>query len=132
MQREKLFFSTIYLVLALFSSLASFPLLFASLPDAGMATKIGAAVFIALPLVALCLLWRLPFDNVYQLRRWSFLIWGALITLLGIGNMALPKSAASSYGNLVVLGFALIAMSVYVRRKELSRLAKAQTQNSVP
>ena len=130
MQREKLFFSTIYLVISLFASLASIPLLFVVIPDSRLAAQIGIGVFIAFPVVSLTLLWRTQFASVYLLRRVSFLLWGALITLLGIGNTALPKSAQSPYGNLIIFGLALIAMSMYVRRKELSRLAKAQSQDT--
>lgn len=129
MQREKLFFSTIYLVISLFASLASFPLLFIVIADAKLAAQIGVGVFIAFPVVSLTLLWQTQFASVYLLRHLSFLIWGVLITLLGIGNTALPKSAQSPYGNLIIFGLALIAMSMYVRRKELARLAKSQGQD---
>ena len=49
MQREKLFFSTIYLVISLFASLASIPLLFVVIPDPRLAAQIGIGVFIAYP-----------------------------------------------------------------------------------
>ncbi len=88
MQREKLFFSTIYLVISLFASLASFPLLFIVIADAKLAAQIGVGVFIAFPVVSLTLLWQTQFASVYLLRHLSFLIWGVLITLLGIGNTA--------------------------------------------
>lgn len=123
MQREKLFLSTIFLILCLLSSLASFPILFIVISDAKQAASIGAAIFFSLPIVSLALLWLAKTDNAYLLRRRSFLVWGILTGLLGIGNIVLPKKGGNDWGSLVAVGFALLAMTVYEKRKEAKRLA---------
>ncbi len=124
MQREKLFLSTIFLILCLLSSLASFPILFIVISDAKQAAGIGAALFFSLPIVSLALLWLAKTDNAYLLRRRSFLIWGIITGLLGIGNIVLPKSGGNDWGSLVAVGFALLAMTVYEKKKEEKRRAQ--------
>lgn len=124
MQREKLFLSTIFLILCLLSSLASFPILFIVISDAKQAASIGAALFFSLPIVSLALLWLAKTDNAYLLRRRSFLIWGIITGLLGIGNIVLPKSGGNDWGSLVAVGFALLAMTVYEKKKEEKRRAQ--------
>ena len=124
MQREKLFLSTIFLILCLLSSLASFPILFIVISDAKQAASIGAAIFFSLPIVSLALLWLAKTDNAYLLRRRSFLIWGIITGLLGIGNIVLPKSGGNDWGSLVAVGFALLAMTVYEKKKEEKRRAQ--------
>lgn len=124
MQREKLFLSIIYLVLCLFSSLASIPLLVTVISDFHLATTIGAVIFLVLPVISLLILWRATTQNPYALRRWSFLAWGAITGLLGLGNMALPKTPQNIYGNLIVVGLALLAMTMHVKKKEAERNAK--------
>lgn len=124
MQREKLFLSTIFLILCLLSSLASFPILFIVVSDAKQASSIGAAIFFSLPVVSLTLLWLAKTDNAYLLRRRSFLIWGIITGLLGIGNIVLPKSGGNDWGSLVAVGFALLAMTVYEKKKEEKRRAQ--------
>lgn len=124
MQREKLFLSTIFLILCLLSSLASFPILFIVISDAKQAASIGAAIFFSLPIVSLALLWLAKTDNAYLLRRRSFLIWGIITGLLGIGNITLPKTGGNDWGSLVAVGFALLAMTVYEKKKEEKRRAQ--------
>ncbi|TXI96090.1 MAG: LPXTG cell wall anchor domain-containing protein [Burkholderiaceae bacterium] len=124
MQREKLFLSTIFLILCLLSSLASFPILFIVISDAKQAASIGAAIFFSLPIVSLALLWLAKTDNAYLLRRRSFLIWGIITGLLGIGNIILPKTGGNDWGSLVAVGFALLAMTVYEKKKEEKRRAQ--------
>jgi hypothetical protein len=126
MSREKLFFSTIYMILALAASLASVPLLLVLIANERTVTLVWLAILLGLPVVSIGLLWRCQFSSSFALRRNSFLAWGFILSALGLANTALPASVQTIYGNLTILGIALIAMSFYVRRKELARLARDQ------
>lgn len=117
MLREKLFLSTVFLVLSLMAGLACLPLFGALFVDQKMASMLGSAVILLLPLLSLGMLWRSQTLSNYNLRRLSFLCWGTLITFIGIMNFILIKEHTNSHSTIIMLGLVCIAISFHARYK---------------
>jgi hypothetical protein len=117
MLREKLFLSTIFLVLSLLAGLACLPLFAALLTDPASAAKLGAAVILLLPLVSLGLLWRATTAAIYDLRRISFLSWAVLLCLIGVSNFIFLKDLTNSNTTILMLGVVCAAISLHAGKK---------------
>jgi hypothetical protein len=117
MLREKLFLSTIFLILSLLAGLACLPLFAALLTDPASAAKLGAAVILLLPLVSLGLLWRAKTVAIYDLRRISFLSWAVLLCLIGVSNFVFLKDLTNSNTTILMLGVVCAAISLHAGKK---------------
>ena len=117
MLREKLFLSTIFLILSLLAGLACLPLFAALLLDQASAAKFGAAVILLLPLVSLGLLWRANPVSIYDLRRLSFLSWAVVLCLIGVSNFVFIKDQTNSNTTILMLGVVCAAISLHAGKK---------------
>lgn len=117
MLREKLFLSTIFLILSLLAGLACIPLFAALIADQTSAAKLGAAVILLLPLVSLGLLWSTKTFAIYDLRRVSFLSWAVVLCLIGVSNFIFVKDQTNSNTTILVLGVVCAAISLHAGKK---------------
>ncbi len=124
MMREKLFLSTVFLILSLMSGLACVPLFGALIANQQLASQLGSAVIILLPVVSLSLLWQAKPASNYDLRRLSFLFWAIFIMLVGISNAILLKEQSNSNSTMLMLGFVCVAISFHARYKGNKQKAK--------
>lgn len=127
MLREKLFLSTVFLVLSLMAGLACLPLFGVLLSDQKVASLLGIVVILLLPLLSLGLLWRSQTLSNYELRHFSFLLWGALIILIGVTNFMLIQEHSNSHSTIIMLGFVCIAISFHARYKANKKKAATTT-----
>lgn len=123
MQREKLLLSSVYLLASLFASLSVISLIPHFVSQALLAAKLGAATIIVLPIAGMVFLWRYQFKSTLQARRFSFLLWGCVLTLLGLANFLLNKQESPTATAL--MGIILTFIGLILIRKE-KKLALAQ------
>ena len=117
MQREKLLLSSVYLLASLFTSLSIISLIPQFVSQALLAAQLGAATIILVPMMSMVLLWRRQFNSKLQARRFSFLLWGTVLTLLGLANYLFNKQLESPTTT-VLLGIIMTFIGLILLRKE--------------
>ncbi len=117
MQREKLLLSSVYLLASLFTSLSIISLIPQFVSQALLAAQLGAATIILVPMMSMVLLWRRQFNSKLQARRFSFLLWGTALTLLGLANYLFNKQLESPTTT-VLLGIIMTFIGLILLRKE--------------
>jgi hypothetical protein len=109
------------------AGLACLPLFGALFADQKVASWLGSAVILLLPLLSLGLLWRTQIQSNYELRRLSFLLWGTLIILIGVTNFMLIQEHSNSHSTIIMLGLVCIAISFHARYKASKQKATMTT-----
>lgn len=126
MQREKLLLSSVYLLASLFASLSVISLIPQFVSQALLAAQLGAAAIMLIPIASMVFLWRHQFDSRLQARRFSFLLWGSVLTLLGLANFLFNKQQESATAT-TMMGIIMALIGLILIRKE-KKLALAQSQ----
>lgn len=130
MQREKLLLSSVYLLASLFASLSVISLIPQFVGQALLAAQLGAAAIILIPIAGMVFLWRQQFNSPLQARRFSFLLWGSVLTMLGLANYLFNKQQESPTAT-VLMGIILAFIGLILLRKE-KKLALAQLSENAP
>lgn len=130
MQREKLLLSSVYLLASLFASLSVISLIPQFVSQALLAAQLGAAAIILIPIAGMVFLWRQNFHSPLHARRFSFLLWGCTLTLLGLANYLFNKQLQSPTAT-VLMGIIMAFIGLILLRKE-KKLALAQLSESAP
>lgn len=130
MQREKLLLSSVYLLASLFASLSVISLIPQFVAQALLAAQLGAAAIIVIPILGLVVLWRSQFSSALQARRFSFLLWGCILTLLGLANYLFNKQLESPTAT-VLMGIIMAFIGLILLRKE-KKLTLAQLTENAP
>lgn len=128
MQREKLLLSSVYLLSSLFASLSVISLIPQFVSQALLAAQLGAAAIILTPIIGMVFLWRQQFATPLQARRFSFLLWGSLLTLLGLANFLFNKQQESATATTMMgVIMALIGLILIRKEKKLALVQKIET-----
>lgn len=128
MQREKLLLSSVYLLASLFASLSVISLIPQFVSQALLAAQLGAAAIILTPIIGMVFLWRQQFTTPLQARRFSFLLWGSLLTLLGLANFLFNKQQESATATTMMgVIMALIGLILIRKEKKLALVQKIET-----
>lgn len=123
MLREKLFLSIFFLVLSFLANLAALPLFLLLITDVTLAARCGLLFFFLLPVISLGLLWRSTISINYQLRCYSFGVWGICLAVLSIANFALINSQEKMTSILFAIAIACIAISMHAAKKAQKKTA---------
>lgn len=128
MHREKLLLSSVYLLASLFASLSVISLIPQFVSQALLAAQLGAAAIILTPIIGMVFLWRQQFTTPLQARRFSFLLWGSLLTLLGLANFLFNKQQESATATTMMgVIMALIGLILIRKEKKLALVQKIET-----
>lgn len=130
MQREKLLLSSVYVLASLFASLSVISLIPQFVAQALLAAQLGAAAIILIPVTGMVFLWRKEFSSPLQARRFSFLLWGCILTLLGLANYLFNKQQESPTTT-VLMGIIMAFIGLILLRKE-KKLTLAQLTENAP
>lgn len=130
MQREKLLLSSVYLLASLFASLSVISLIPQFVAQALLAAQLGAAAIVLIPIAGMVFLWRQQFNSTMQARRFSFLLWGCVLTFLGLANYLFNKQLESPIAT-VVMGIILAFIGLLLLRKE-KKLAIGKLAEDTP
>lgn len=130
MQREKLLLSSVYLLASLFASLSVISLIPQLVSQALLAAQLGAAAILLIPIASMVFLWRRQFTSVLQARRFSFLLWGSVLTLLGLANYLFNQQQESATAT-TMMGIIMAFIGLILIRKE-KKLALTQKNENAP